>query len=165
MRANSELSNAIEKAFSTALLLTASETMSEAAVLHGIGDLSCDQISSETLQLEVVKAAIRGSVEFVDQLTLESPILPLELRPVLLLESRPRHCFVLRVLLGMTREACSGILRLGVQEIDDAVLDAVRTLPSLSAALVQEPCYGRTIPHIHTTSADRQSYLVLQEME
>ena len=40
MRANSELSNAIEKAFSTALLLTASETMSEAAVLHGIGDLS-----------------------------------------------------------------------------------------------------------------------------
>jgi hypothetical protein len=165
MRANSELSNAIEKAFSTALLLTASETMSEAAVLHGIGELSCDQTSGETLQLEVVKAAIRGSVKFVDQLTLESPILPIELRPVLLLESRPRHCFVLRALLGMTREACSGILRLTVEEIDDAVLDAVQTLPLLSVARIKEPCYGRAIPHLHTTSADWRSSLVLQEME
>jgi hypothetical protein len=134
MRSNGELASVIEKAFCTALLLTASETLAETAVLDGIGALEFDQISSDNLQLETARSATRESADLLEQFDPAFSILPGELRCVLLLEQRFRHCFVLRVLLGLTRETCSIILHLPLPEVDNAVRTAMQRLPLLNVA-------------------------------
>ena len=56
-------------------------------------------------------------------------MLPVELRGLFLLSSTSRDCFVLRVLLGLPSEVCSGILNLSKDEFDEALYEALLNLP------------------------------------
>jgi hypothetical protein len=120
----------LPKAFWIALLLTGSIEAAEAAVLNGIAALELDHISGDSLLLATAKSAIQRRTDFIEQSEGLS-ILPLELRRLFLLAPRYRDCFVLRVLIGLTPEQCSGILHLSIHEVDDAFCTALRTLPRI----------------------------------
>ena len=130
MTGESEMVEALPKAFWIALLLTGSIEAAEAAVLDGIGALELDHISGDSLLLATAKSAIRRRTEFPEESEALS-ILPYELRRLFLLAPNYRDCFVLRVLIGLTPEVCSGILRLSIHEIDDALCAALQDLPSI----------------------------------
>ena len=129
MTAESELFKALDKAYWTALLLTGGPEVAESAVLDGIAFLEFDHISGDSLLFETVKSAIRRCPYFTNQFEQAFALLPLELRRVLLLAPTRRHCFVLRFLLGVPSEVCSGILDLSVQEVDDALRTGIQELP------------------------------------
>jgi hypothetical protein len=120
----------LPKAFWIALLLTGSIEAAEAAVLDGIAALELDHISGDSLLRATAKSAIQRRTEFLGQ-SEELSILPLELRRLFLLAPRYRDCFVLRVLIGLTPELCSGILHLSIHEVDDALCAALEELPRI----------------------------------
>jgi hypothetical protein len=123
---------ALDKAFRAALLLTGSTAAAEIAVLEGIAALDADHISGGSLLLETVKSATERHADIPDEFREDFSILPLELQRVLLLAPNLRHCFVLRVLLGMPLETCSGILHLPVDEVESALCRATRELPHVA---------------------------------
>jgi hypothetical protein len=58
----------------------------------------------------------------------------LEFQRLFLLPSASRHCFVLRILFGMTMGNCSSILRLGIGETEEVLCAALRELRSSKLA-------------------------------
>ena len=133
MTNHSELSEMMAEAFRTALLLTASEALAESAVLDAIEALDRDGVSSDCLQRETVASAIRKPAAVAEEIDQASSTLPAELARVLLLERRQRHSFVLRVLVGLDRQTCSGILQLSIPQIDEAVSQALQQLAWMSS--------------------------------
>jgi hypothetical protein len=138
---NREVFRALPKAFLTALLLTGGIEAAEAAVLEAIATLELDYDSGDCLLLETVKSAIKRRADAPDPSEQAFSILPIELRRVLLLAPGSRHCFVLRVLLGMTPEISSGILNRSVHEVEEALLTGLQNLPALEA--LRRPSHGR----------------------
>jgi hypothetical protein len=130
MTDESETVEALSKAFWTALLLTGSIEAAEAAVLDGIVALELDHVSGDSLLLATAKCAIQRRTEFLERSEGLS-ILPLELRRLFLLAPNYRDCLVLRVIIGMTPELCSGILHLSIHEVDDALYTALQELPRM----------------------------------
>ena len=64
----------------------------------------------------------------------EAPVsIPAELRPVLRLSPRLRQCFVLRVLMAMPANYCSGLLQMDVEEVDANSCMAARELAAMAA--------------------------------
>ena len=121
----------VERAFTTALLLTGSAGHAEAAVMEGI----CSQhgkLSAESVLHATVNASIRVEPEEDES---ASSLLPKELRPVLRLPARSRHCYVLRILVGYSREVCASLLKTGMHNIDDAVCGSVWNLSGQTADL------------------------------
>jgi len=153
MTNNSEMSEMIAEAFRTALLLTASETLAESAVLDAIGALDWGGISNHRLQQETIKSAIRLSAAGPDEIDRAFSLLPVELARVLFLERHLRHCFVLRVLLCLDRETCSRISQLPIRQIDEAVSHALQRLAWMSAGASTSaksyPSASRTFTFVH----------------
>jgi hypothetical protein len=118
MIVQSEMLQALPKAFWIAFLLTGSIEAAEAAVLAGIAALELDHISGDSLLLATAKAAIRRRTEFPESSEGLS-ILPLELRRLSLLFPNYRDCFVLRALIGLTPKLRYGILNLTIHEVED----------------------------------------------
>jgi hypothetical protein len=112
MTAKSEASKAIDEAFRAALLVMGSTEAAENAVLDGIAALEFGYLVDDVLLVETVKSAIQRRADFPGQ---SEQALPLELRRLFLLAPISRDCFVLRVLLGLTPEICSGIRHLSKQ--------------------------------------------------
>jgi hypothetical protein len=126
--------HAVSRTFTTALLLTANLEQAEAATLDGIRWLDPEEASEEALFLASVKAAIasrRQATEQPEELDRASSILPPELVRVLRLSLDLRHCFVLRVLAGLSREDCARLLHLGIEHVDEGTSAAARTLAGI----------------------------------
>ncbi len=130
MIGESEMVKALPNAFWVALLLTGTIEAAEAAVLDGIAAIELDRISGNSLLLATAKSAILRRIEIPEQSEGLS-ILPLELRRLFLLAPNDRDCFVLRALIGLPPELCSGILSLSIHEVESALYTALQELPSI----------------------------------
>jgi hypothetical protein len=119
---------ALDMAFRTALLLTGDTRTAEAAVMHGIG--ACEDVLPGGLLIEAVRSALRRRTKSSEG-PCEVECLPPELRRLFMLQSLPRHCFVLRVLVGLSPEVCAELLEVSVTEFENAVYRALTQLPLL----------------------------------
>ena len=126
--------SALDVAFRTALLLTGDTRTAEAAVMHGIG--VCEDLSPGGLLIAAVRSAARRRTKSSDG-HYEIECLRPELRRLFMLQPLPRHCFVLRVLVGLSPEACAEVLDISVTEFEDAVYGALTQLPLLCSPKAQ----------------------------
>jgi DNA-directed RNA polymerase specialized sigma24 family protein len=127
------ISNAVDTGFRTALLLGAATRTAEAAVLDGID--ACEDLSHRGFLIETVRSTIRRRTKSADRPdALE--LLPPELRRLFMLQPLSRDCFVLRILVGLSREVCAELLDVSITEFEDAVCAALNQLPILSSSTV-----------------------------
>ena len=124
----------LEMAFRTALLLTGDTRTAEAAVTNSLG--ACEDLSPGGLLIEAVRSAVRRRTKSSEGLY-EVECLPTELRRLFMLQPLPRHCFVLRVLVGLSPKLCAELLDISVIEFEDAVHEALTQLPILSSQKAQ----------------------------
>ena len=127
--------NSLGKAFIAALLLTGSMEQAETAVLEGIRFLDPDDEPGEALLSHTVSAAFETRPERLVSpggLERSSAVLPRELHSVMRLSPDIRHCFVLRVLVGWSRELCARLLRLEIRQIDERTRIAMLKLAYLT---------------------------------
>jgi Sigma-70, region 4 len=118
-------------AYITAYLLAASSESAENAVLRAIESWDPGHAAHETL----FDGALRYAVQEPEPSTAvdcHPPFLPTELRSVLRLPRPQRHCFVLRILAGWSRQACAGLLGIDAGEVDEHLCAALKGLPRLS---------------------------------
>jgi len=120
--------SALDTAFRTALILTGTMKTAEAAVTQGIG--ACEDLSPRGLTIEAVRSAVRRRTTSSDG-PCEVEGLPPELRRLFMLQSLPRRCFVLRVLVGLSPEVCAELLEVSVADFENAVYRALTQLPLL----------------------------------
>jgi hypothetical protein len=124
-----ELNKLLRKAFLTALLLTGTVEQAETAVLQGITSLDLDENrANEDLLSLTVSAAIETKPDVQispEELKRPASILPGELQGVMYLSRHLRHCFLLRVLLGWSREIAARLLHLEIRQIDERTRSAV----------------------------------------
>ena len=126
----------IHRTFQTLYLLTASIQRAESATLKAIDTFDPDADSEETLLRFAIQAAVQGPVEPMPLLVScepesTGPLLPVELRAVLNLSPNLRRSFVLRILVGLSRQGCAGLLRLNAAQVDQYTCDALRSLAGL----------------------------------
>jgi hypothetical protein len=125
-------------AFITSLLLTANLEHAENAMLDAIDFLDPENESEGALLRGAVQASLAASVA-VPSSRVEAQractIVPSELCKVLHLAPYLRHCFVLRVLLGWSREVCALLLGLRNEQIEERTSAALLALASSAAPL------------------------------
>jgi hypothetical protein len=126
--------SALDVAFRTALLLTSDTRAAEAAVMHGIG--VCEDLSPGGLLIAAVRSAARRRTKSSDR-PYEVECLPPELRRLFMLQPLPRHCFVLRVLVGLSPEVCAELLEVSDTEFENAVYRALTQLALLCSPRAQ----------------------------
>ena len=125
--------SAFDMAFRTALLLAGTTKTAEAAVMDGIG--ACEDLSHRGLLIEAVRPTLRRRTKSADDPdALE--LLPPELRRLFMLQPLSRDCFVLRILVGLSPEACAELLDISITELEDAVCAALNQLPLVSSSTV-----------------------------
>ena len=130
--------SALDVAFRTALLLSGDTRTAEVAVMHGIG--VCEDLSPGGLLIAAVRSAVRRRTKSSDGPCKVECLSP-ELRRLFMLQPLPRHCFVLRVLVGLSPEACAELLEVSVTEFEDAVYRALIQLPLLCSPRAQPTGY------------------------
>jgi hypothetical protein len=120
----------ISLAFRTAHLLTASVHHAESAVLKAIESFDPDGDSEQKLLQSAMHAAVHTPVGARPQPASfqTASFVPVELQSVLDLSQNFRRCFVLRVLVGMSRQACAQLLRLTVRSVDYYTCAALQCL-------------------------------------
>lgn len=116
---------AIERAFLTAHLLTASIPAAEVIALKAIDTWNPREESQELLFEKVVTAALRVRVRGPAHTSLSD-----HLNAVLVLSPRLRRCFVLRFLVGWSTEACARTLGTSRKRVDDGARLALQRLPA-----------------------------------
>lgn len=123
--------NTLARAFKAAHLLTANFRQAEVVVLKAIDRFDAYHDTEEAL----FGYALYGAVEASDEPRSESTgwPMPAELQAVLNLARDLRHCFVLRVLIGMSRQACAQLLGFKVRRVDVCTLAAMRQLAGVDA--------------------------------
>ena len=125
-------SEGLGKSFIAAILLTADMKRAECAVLRSISLLDGGCASDGCLLRGTVKASLAGAIGITEQVPEElaegCSMLPLELQRVLHLSRDFRQCFVLRILLGLSREVCASLLGLDVEGIDERTCASVLQL-------------------------------------
>jgi hypothetical protein len=124
------ISNAVLTAFRTALLLAGASETAELAVLDAID--SSQSTSQRSLLIETVRSAIRRRTES-SHVQDGIDLLPPELQRLFGLQSKPRDCFVLRILVQVPAGVCAELLNLSIPESEDALFGALNQLPLLSS--------------------------------
>jgi hypothetical protein len=121
----------VRRAFLAALLLTGSAEAAESALSDAIATSECDV---NELLVATAKCAIKLPIQLPDRCLPRPEIssLPSELQRLFLLSPIGRKCFVLRILMGLTREVSYGLLDLQCDEVDQALCRALSDLPSLA---------------------------------
>jgi hypothetical protein len=125
----------LSRAFWISLLLTSQAKLAENAVLEAICCSESSSASDDVCLTAALKAALRETEEVIECGHAELLLLPPELQRVLFLPVRLRHCFVLRVLAGLSLEICSQLLRMDIDQITGATAEAARQL-----VLVPQDC-------------------------
>ena len=116
------------RAFVAVLLLTGSLEEAEAVVLNAIDVADIGRGSGEGLLKRAIGLAINSRPRLTERartVTSRSSILPWELNSVIYLSRKLRQCFVLRFLLGWSREATARILCLRPSLVDERTKAAV----------------------------------------
>jgi hypothetical protein len=116
------------RAFRAAHLLTGSVDQAESAVLRAIRSCDAESDAEEVLFQRAILAAVACPLGVASS---PGPLLPTELLPVLDLEHDLRRCFVLRILIGMSRHDCSRLLRFSDRTVNDYTCSALRRLAAL----------------------------------
>jgi hypothetical protein len=119
-----QLGDMLDKAFSVALLLTGGVASAEKAIESAI-ERSGPDFSTEFLLVETVRSAVLQR-KWRDELP---PTVPPELRALSLLSPVVRNCFVLCILIGFDCGACSGILDVPVDDVENALHRSLLELP------------------------------------
>ena len=89
-----------------------------------------EDLSHPSLLIEAVRSTIRRRANAPDAPdALE--LLPPELRRLFILQPLSRDSFVLRILVGLSPEACAGLLDICISEFEDALYAALNELPLL----------------------------------
>jgi hypothetical protein len=120
----------LNRIFITAVLVAGSPGQAEAAMLEAIQQMDETQGSEEDLFFACIRVALNRGPR------LEPPVkpgraasaslsLPEELERVMLLPPNFRHCFVLRILAGLSYEQC---LFLNIKDPDEGACSAAREL-------------------------------------
>jgi hypothetical protein len=94
----------------------------EDAVVEAISQFDTEQSTAEQLLTMTVAAAIKKShaiPQSPEVVKNRSSILPWELNSVTYLSPYLRHCYVLRILLGWSREVSASLLQLETSQIDE----------------------------------------------
>lgn len=104
--------------FQIALLLSADPEIAEASLLGAINDIDPSQLPREdelaVVQTAVCKRSIGSESVSEGAITKARTVLQRRLWPILQLESSPRACFVLRMLVGCGISSCAQML--GIEE-------------------------------------------------
>ena len=123
----------LNRAFTTALMLTANAEQAEAAISNAIGSLDAG-VSDEELFLAAVRAAVerKRCDSGPGERERASSMLPPGLRRVPGLPLPLRHCFVLRILAGLPAAVCAQWTRLTTREVEQAAGRAAELLAGIS---------------------------------
>jgi hypothetical protein len=125
--------------FLAALLITGTTRLAEAAVLAGVESLTFEAEPEEELfQLSMAAAvrANRSATTGCGEHGCQTPLpFPAELTNVLRLPVDLRECFVLRVLTGMSRERCAGLLQIEANQVERNVCESALILAELATAV------------------------------
>jgi DNA-directed RNA polymerase specialized sigma24 family protein len=120
----------IGRAFLAAHLLTASTEQAEDAVVEAMESWDPDDDSDEVLFHQVLRSALQADIEGVSSSSNDlDSMLPAKLKAVLRLPPQLRHCYVLRMLVGLSRQACARLLHLHSPEVDHYTREALQRLP------------------------------------
>jgi len=119
-----QLGDMLDKAFPVALLLTGGVAGAEKAIESAIEQAGPD-FSAESLLVETARSAVLQR-NWRDELP---STVPPELRALSLLSPVVRNCFVLRILIGFDCGACSGILGVPVDDVENALRRSLLELP------------------------------------
>jgi hypothetical protein len=119
---------AMGRVLTAAILLSGDLTQAEDAVADAILSLDTDDFETEAFLMCVLILSIqrsRNSSKWSIRERVKIPItLPAELQNVLNLSLMLRHCFVLRVLLGLPKETCGQMLQVDDDELEKSVSSA-----------------------------------------
>jgi DNA-directed RNA polymerase specialized sigma24 family protein len=141
--------HAISRAFLTAHLLTANREQAESAVLEAILHWDLEEGTEEVFLHRVACAAIQAQVEYESSNAGEPApaelLLPVELQAVLDLSPQLRRCFVLRVLVGLSRQVCARLLDLSVLIVDQYTCAALEHLAGVGCPSLIPVPRGETL--------------------
>jgi hypothetical protein len=127
---DAETSEAFQKMFIAALLLTGSAAGAECSILEGIKTLDQGEVSGAAALQGTLKAAVVPQIrrERLAIQDLSASGLPIELRRVLLLREDLRRSFVLRLLVGLPLCECSRLLSLETCQVEQNIVSAALAL-------------------------------------
>jgi hypothetical protein len=129
---------AMGRVLTAAVLLSGDLTEAEDAVADAILSLDTDDFETEAFLMCVLILSIQrsrnSSKRSIRKKGEISITLPAELQNVLNLSSKLRHCFVSRVLLGLSKETCCQML-----QVDDDELEKFVSSATVELAGVREP--------------------------
>ena len=126
--------SALDRAFRTALLLTGDTRTAEMAVTRAID--ACEALSPGGILIEAVRSAVRRRTKLSNS-PYEVDGLPIEIQRLFMLQPLLRHCFVLRILVGLFPEVCAELLEISIAEFEDAVYAALTELTLLRSPKTQ----------------------------
>jgi len=128
------IEHTISRAFLIAQLLTRSAGQAESAVVEALDSWDPAGESEEVLLERVLAAGIRFQGTCAASRSNEPELLasfPREIQAVLRLPAQVRRCFVLRILVGLSRPVCARLLQLSCRQVDEYTSRALKRLPSL----------------------------------
>ena len=123
----------LRQAFTVSLLLTTDPQEAEQAILLAIEEVDLNDFAGDSFLRAVVRhslsRAIQTGASVPGETSPATDLLSTELRSLLTLPLEVRACFVLRILLGNSRQSCSDLLRLTPELVDEYTRAALFTLP------------------------------------
>jgi|HubBroStandDraft_5_1064220.scaffolds.fasta_scaffold61047_1 hypothetical protein len=126
----------IENAFIVGLLLTGSIEQAERAIVDSIHCNETEYVCGQRVFRRVIQWAVdpqeQRSRRVIDEASVR--VLPFELGRVLHLPPGLRHCYVLRILVGLSREVCAWLLHVDVEQIGHRTQSAVNGLAQVDAS-------------------------------
>ena len=129
------IEHVISRAFLTAHLLTASTQQAENAVTEALASWDPHGDNEGALLDRILEAAVRApcdrSLSTFREPDSTAALLPAELRAVLRLPSQLRRCFVLRILVALSRQSSAELLHLRSDQVDQYTAAALQCLPDL----------------------------------
>jgi hypothetical protein len=140
----------IANAFVVGLLLTGSIEQAERAIVDSIHCSETEDVCGQQVFRRVIQWAVdpqeQRSRRVIDQASVR--ILPFELGCVLHLPPDLRHCYVLRILVGLSREVCAWLLHTDVEQISHHTQSAVNGLAQVHASVGRSDRRSRVAPQI-----------------
>ena len=140
----------IENAFIVGLLLTGSIEQAERAIVDSIHCSETEDVCGQRVFRRVIQWAVdpqeQRSCRVIDEASVK--ILPFELGCVLHLPPDLRHCYVLRILVGLSREVCAWLLHTDVEQISQRTQSAVNGLARVHASIGESDRRSRVAPQI-----------------
>jgi hypothetical protein len=126
----------IENAFIVGLLLTGGIEQAERAIVDSIHCSETEDVCGQRVFRRVIQWAVdpqeQRSCRVIDEASVR--ILPFELGCVLHLPPDLRHCYVLRILVGLSREVCAWLLHTDVEQISQRTQSAVNSLAQVHSS-------------------------------